>query len=171
MPVQDKRKHFDLPDALLRAFATNDRINCFLVENLDEKTWRAHPPGGEGRTIGAIVSHMHNARLMWMKMLGHRTNLPAGLKFRTATRAQALRALPQSSKAIMALMRESLEGSGRLRHFPPDVAGFFTYMISHDAHHRGQILMLLRQLGYRPPVNVRCGVWFWSKRNREAMQG
>src|SRR5262245_4107418 len=35
-------------ESLLHAFATNERINQFLLENLDEAAWRADPPGGRG---------------------------------------------------------------------------------------------------------------------------
>ena len=37
--------------------------------------------------------------------------------------------------------------------WPPGGA-MFAYMFSHEAHHRGQILMLARQSGYRIPRNV-----------------
>ena len=135
MRAATKAKPFDLPQALLDAFATNDRINRFLIENLDEAAWRAKPPGGRGRTIAAIVSHMHNDRLMWMKMTGHRNNLPSYLNRRTVTRPQAVKALVKSRDAILGLLRKALEGNGRLRSFPPGVVGFFAYMVAHDAHH------------------------------------
>src|SRR5215211_5649945 len=56
-----------LPEALLRAFDTNDRINQYLLESLSDAAWTAHPPGGKGRTIAAIAAHMHNVRVMWLK--------------------------------------------------------------------------------------------------------
>ena len=58
---------FDSAEALVRAWETNDRINAYLIENLDERAWRAEPPGGKGRTIAAIAAHMHNVRVMWLK--------------------------------------------------------------------------------------------------------
>src|SRR3972149_2655741 len=36
-------------------------------------------------------------------------------------------------------------------------------MLAHDAHHRGQIMMLARQLGYRLPGKVNYGIWHWGK--------
>ena len=39
----------------------------------------------------------------------------------------------------------------------------FAYMFSHEAHHRGQILMLAHQLGYRLPVEGAYGIWQWDK--------
>jgi len=38
----------------------------------------------------------------------------------------------------------------------------FAYMFSHEAHHRGQILMLAHQLGYRTHKAM-YGIWQWEK--------
>jgi len=49
---------FSLPEGLLTAFDTNDRINQYMIENLPAGAWSAEPPGGKGRTIAAIVAHI-----------------------------------------------------------------------------------------------------------------
>jgi uncharacterized damage-inducible protein DinB len=43
--------------------------------------------------------------------------------------------------------------------FRPDVAGFLGYLIAHDAHPRGQITMLARQLGHHLPQKAMFGMW------------
>jgi uncharacterized damage-inducible protein DinB len=37
------------------------------------------------------------------------------------------------------------------------------YMISHDAHHRGQVGMLAHQLGFPLPTKAVSGIWVWEK--------
>jgi uncharacterized damage-inducible protein DinB len=39
----------------------------------------------------------------------------------------------------------------------------FGYMFAHEAHHRGQIILLAHQLGYRLPVPAAYGIWHWNK--------
>ena len=39
----------------------------------------------------------------------------------------------------------------------------FTYMIVHDAHHRGQICMLAHQLGFPLPQQLTSEMWNWEK--------
>jgi uncharacterized damage-inducible protein DinB len=39
----------------------------------------------------------------------------------------------------------------------------FAYMISHAAHHRGQVCLLARQLGYPLPEKAAYGIWNWEK--------
>jgi hypothetical protein len=53
-----------LPLALLNALDTNHRISLYLIENVPAETWKAKLPDGKGRTIAAIVSNMHNVRVM-----------------------------------------------------------------------------------------------------------
>jgi uncharacterized damage-inducible protein DinB len=46
-----------------------------------------------------------------------------------------------------------------------------TYFVAHEAHHRGQIVMAARQLGYRLPPEVTAGLWQWRTRQRDAKAG
>jgi uncharacterized damage-inducible protein DinB len=50
------------------------------------------------------------------------------------------------------------------RNLPLDVAHVLTYFVAHEAHHRGQIVMLARQLGHRLPSDVCAGLWQWNRR-------
>ena len=45
----------------------------------------------------------------------------------------------------------------------PAGAAMFAYMISHEAHHRGQVCMLARQMGFRLPGKANYGLWNWEK--------
>ena len=152
-----------LPLALLNALDTNHRISLYLIENLPAEAWRAEPPGGKGRTVAAIVAHLHNVRVMWLKA-AKAEDIPDQLERATVTPAQAMRALESSRAALQNLCRQALQTDGRIRGFRPDVAGFVGYLIAHDAHHRGQIAMLARQLGYPLPQQAMFGMWEWGRR-------
>src|SRR5579871_2175188 len=152
-----------LPAALLNAFDTNNRINQYLIENLPKDAWTGKLSDGKGRTIAAIVAHMHNVRVMWLKAAKWQ-EIPEQLDRSTVTPAEALNALESSRQALSGLIRQALDGDGRVKNFRPDVAGFFAYLIAHDAHHRGQITMLARQLGHPLPQKAMFGMWEWGSR-------
>lgn len=154
-----------LPQTLLDAFDTNNRINRYLIENLPAEAWRAKPPDGKGRTIAAIVAHMHNVRIMWLKAT-KAADIPEQLDRGTVTAAQAIRALEKSCAALHSLCQRALETDGRIKGFRPDVAGFFGYLMAHDAHHRGQIAMLARQVGHPLPQKAVFGMWEWGSRGK-----
>jgi uncharacterized damage-inducible protein DinB len=153
---------FVLAEALLSAFDTNDRINQYLLENLPADAWRAEPPGKKGRDVAGVVSHMHNVRVMWLKATKGR--VPEQLDRFTVTPAQATKALDSRRAALREVLQASLEADGRIKGFRPDVAGFFAYLVAHDAHHRGQIAMLARQAGHPIPQKATFGMWEWGVR-------
>jgi len=153
----------NLSNALLNAFDTNNRINLYLIENLPAEAWNAKTPDGKGRTVAAIVAHMHNVRVMWLKAAKAK-EIPDQLDRATVTTKEASTALEQSRKALHGLTAHALETDGRIKNFRPDVAGFFGYLIAHDAHHRGQIAMLARQLGHPLPQKAMFGMWEWGSR-------
>ena len=154
---------FVIADALIGANATNNRVNLYLVQNLSDAAWRAEPPGKKGRNIASMVAHIHNVRLMWLKAAGV-TTLPAKLDPESVTKPQAMEALEESWKAIEDALRPSLNADGRFKGFKPDVVSFFAYLVAHDAHHRGQITMLARQLEHPVSQSVRFGMWEWGTR-------
>jgi uncharacterized damage-inducible protein DinB len=157
---------FSLPQALLTSFDTNDRINRYMIDNLPTEAWRAEPPEGKGRTIAAIVAHMHNVRVMWLKATAKGSKIPEQLDRTSVTPAQATKALEQSRAALRAVLQSALENDGRVKGFRPDVAGFLGYLIAHDAHHRGQISMLARQVGHPLPQKAMFGMWEWGSRGK-----
>jgi uncharacterized damage-inducible protein DinB len=48
------------------------------------------------------------------------------------------------------------------RNLSLDVGHVLTYFVAHEAHHRGQIVMVARQAGQRLPAEVTGGLWQWK---------
>jgi uncharacterized damage-inducible protein DinB len=49
------------------------------------------------------------------------------------------------------------------RNLPLDVGHVLTYFVAHEGHHRGQIVLVARQIGDRLPATVTAGLWQWTK--------
>jgi len=157
---------FSLPQSLVAAFETNDRITRYLIENLPKEAWTAKPPDGKGRTVAAMVAHIHNVRVMWLKATKSEF-VPEQLDRSSVTPAQATKALLQSRNALSKVLKAAVESDGRVKGFKPDVTGFVGYLIAHDAHHRGQISMVARQVGYPLPQKAMFGMWEWGSRGED----
>jgi uncharacterized damage-inducible protein DinB len=160
--------------ALIAAWRTNNRVTVFLIENLPRELWSREVPGAPRRTIRTIAAHIHNARCMWIKMIGARHGIvvPRTVDTRTVRQSELSRALRRSSEGIIELIRLGVARGGAVppaawQNFPTDLVHFLSYFVAHEAHHRGQLCMLARQLGYRLPAKVTAGLWQWKKRSRE----
>lgn len=170
----------DLATVLIEAYAINDAMNQHLLAHLDPRAWRAQPPGkpGNGRTIAAIFAHLHNCRLVWIKNSAPHLKCPARLDPDRCTIKQAAAAHAKSAKQCLTMLTEALTGGAKRRVTKfyrgswtrtwPAGGTMFAYMFAHEAHHRGQILMLAHQMGYRFPPNVWGRIWQWDRLWREA---
>ncbi|HSY12003.1 MAG TPA: DinB family protein [Verrucomicrobiae bacterium] len=165
----------DIPIVLLELYAINDAMNQLILSHLDPAAWRAEPPGPprHGRTIAAIFVHLHNNRLVWLKNSAPHLKCPAPLDPDRCTMKQAAAAHNKSAAQCLRMLTDALSDNPkrRVKKFsrgawsPTWPAGgtMFAYMFSHEAHHRGQILMLAHQMGYRLPVKAWAGIWWWDK--------
>ena len=166
------------PDtALLTAWRTNTRVTAYLVENIPDALWDVPIPGAPRKTVRMIAAHLHNVRCSWLKVLGreHGIAVPAQVDRRNVAPRALLSALERSSKGIEALLELGIAAGGQVppskayvwRNLPLDVPHVLTYFVAHEGHHRGQIVMLARQLGHRVPVEICNGLWDWRKRVQE----
>jgi len=162
--------HTQLGRSAAKIFAASDRMNQVLIEHLDPAAWRANPPG-KVRTIAAIFTHMHNVRCKWVRLTAPHLKVPPQLNRTHCTPQQARVGLAGSAARCAEMLAEALGGSGRIEKFHRDGWGqpwpvgpeMLCYMISHEAHHRGQICMLAHQMGFALPIKVMSGLWNWEK--------
>jgi len=108
-------------------------------------------------------------------MIGKGKTVKAPLRVdpRQANSNEVIKALEQSNQAMLKLLNTCISNGGKLPftsawlNFPNEVVHFLSYFISHESHHRGQIIMLIRQLNNQLPNEVTTGVWQWKKRLKE----
>src|ERR1044072_7128105 len=94
-------------EMLIDAWRTSHRVTVYLVENLPPELWAMNVPGSPRRTIRSVAAHFHNARCMWMKMIGarHGVAVPRAVDHRKVTPAQLVRTLERSSAGMIELIR------------------------------------------------------------------
>jgi uncharacterized damage-inducible protein DinB len=153
-----------LHEQILDSWRIGSRLNLYLLHAIPEEGLDDQPPT-KGRTVRKQLAHVHNVRLMWLQSAA--PELLEGLhKFEPEeepgreTLADALRA---SADAVEALLARGLE-TGRIKGFKPHPLAFLGYLIAHEGHHRGQILLALKANRHMVDRKVQYGLWEWGVR-------
>jgi uncharacterized damage-inducible protein DinB len=148
---------------IIDTWEINNRINLYLLDSIREE----HLPSlsaSKGRTVGEQFAHIHNVRLMWLKAA--MPDLLTGIEKiqnDSINKVDIAGQLSKSSKAISQLFEKSL-AEGRLKGFKPHPTAFLGYIIAHESHHRGQIVLSLKQSGHPVDKKILFGIWEWGTR-------
>ena len=152
----------DVEGELVEAFQKNGLVTEYVLDVIPWRFWRADPPGGRGRTIAAIAAHMQSVRRTFAR-LGGADPGPPSLDRLTVTQAQAKKAIRQSTKQLATMFESAFrERRARVKGMPRRAVDMLTYLIQHDAHHRGQICTLARDLGHEFSGSDVMRIWGWK---------
>ena len=157
-----KGRPLEVERELLEAFSQSGLVNEYLVSVLPDGLWRAAPPSGRGRSIAGIVAHMQSVRRTFARMGGARPGPPSLDRNRTRP-SQARRALRRSTTDLTRLFETAIAArQARVKGMPRRAVNMLAYLMQHDAHHRGQIFVLARDLGHEFRVEDTMCVWGWK---------
>jgi len=155
----------DLASQLIDTWNISNRINLYLLEAIPPSALN-DLSASKGRTVGEQVAHIHNVRLMWLKVSG--PNLMEGLekieKENATDKKLLARSLKGSGKTMETMLKLALENDGKIKGFKPHAAAFLGYIVAHESYHRGQIALSLKQSGHSLDKKIAYGMWEWGVR-------
>jgi uncharacterized damage-inducible protein DinB len=149
---------------LLESWQIHNRIHLYLLDAIDEGHYRDQA-ASKGRSVGDQFAHIHNVRLMWLKASApdlHATQTKIE-KEHSLTRASLQASLNASADAVQQLLAQAFV-SGKVKGFKPHPCAFLSYLIAHESHHRGQILLALKHSGHPIDQKTQFGLWEWGVR-------
>lgn len=148
---------------LIETWEISNRINLYLLDTIAEEHLTC-VASTKGRSVGEQWAHLHNVRLLWLK-----EGLPdlfeklQKVEKEHITKAILVENLTQSSQAIGELIKKGVE-VGKIKGFKPHPTAFMGYLIAHEAHHRSQIVLILKQNGHPVDKKTSFGLWEWGVR-------
>ncbi len=147
---------------LVETWKINDRIVLYLLDAIDEAHF-GDAQASKGRNVGEQFAHINNVRLMWLKaampeLMGRVVKIE---RTDAGNKALLRDALVRSGEAVAEMIAAS---GGRIKGFRPHATAFVTYLSSHEAHHRSQIVLALKQSRHALDKKTLFGIWEFGVR-------
>lgn len=152
----------ELIERVVAVWRRHDAILLGLLDAIPAAGLAARPAGSRGRDVARQFFHCTRVRLGWCHYhaTGERPKLERKDKGEPPTKTELRQALRDSGAKVEALLGSALQGKARVRMFGKDPVRWMGYLLSHESHHRGQILLALKQSGIRLPEKVVLqGLW------------
>ena len=153
-------------DEILEAWRTNHRINLFLIDRISAAGMRASLSKRGGRDVALQFAHMHNNRVWHLEKRAK--DLAEGLDTFpskvTPTKVSLRKAHDASTAAIEAFLADLMHGKPKRRGLKKGVPSTLAYFVAHESHHRGSILLTLKESGHGLDKAAAYGIWDWDRR-------
>ncbi len=154
-----------MKEQLLNAWRIHDRMNLLMIDNISDEGMQKTLSSRGGRTVYLQLVHVHNVRMGWLEIIAEDIFAKYKKLDKEASydRKVLKKALEDSSKGIEEFINKSWDTGGKVKSFKAGLIPFISYLISHESHHRGNILLTIKQSGIKLPDTLKWGLWEWAK--------
>ncbi|HEX2202584.1 MAG TPA: DinB family protein [Longimicrobium sp.] len=154
-----------LLDDLLEAWRTSHRITLFLLDHVSDAGLRCTLSKRGGRDVARQLAHLHNVRVEHLR--NRAKDLAEDLvSFETRDspgRERLREALAASGERMERYFAELLAGAPKRKGLKKGVISTLSYYVAHEAHHRGSILLTLKECGHPVEQAARYAIWDWDR--------
>ncbi|MBV8809153.1 MAG: hypothetical protein JO033_10810 [Acidobacteriaceae bacterium] len=154
-------------EGLVEAWRVNNRINLFLLDRITDAGMASTTSTRGGRNVARQFAHLHNNRVDFLMHHAPRDLSEGIVKFEgsySPTKEELKTALESSAESIARLIEHSMNQGGTIRAFRRGVFAAFGYLVAHDSHHRGSILLTLKLTGNKLDSDAQYLIWDWNNR-------
>lgn len=152
-------------EQLVEAWNTNNRISLYLLDRISEEGLELTYSKRGGGTPVKQFAHMHNIRYeklnKWHQPL---TDGLIKLSMNDKLEKELLKdALTASGERIAVFIQQCAEEDITYRALKKGLVSSISYLIAHESHHRGNLLLTLKLCGYELDRATLYAIWYWDK--------
>ncbi len=153
-----------LEQEILETWFVNHRTNLLLMDSLTEESLSFSTSKRGGGSVGYQLAHLYNIRFWKLEKMDK--SLAADLTTIKAEDPKSLAMLREahqvSAERMGSLLQNCME-SGKLKGFKRGIVTFLGSFLSHEAHHRGNIILTLKLCDFKLTDELKYGIWDWGK--------
>lgn len=154
-----------LEKQIIDTWFINHRTNLMLIGELTQEALDYTTSKRGGGTIGHQLAHIYNVRFWKLekfdkKLISDIATIAAEDK-KTIPMLKDCHTL--SANRVAEVLEDGLKQNATIKGFKRGVVPLLGYFISHEAHHRGNILLTLKTCGFKITDKLKYGIWEWNK--------
>lgn len=153
-------------DQILETWFINNRINLKLIDSVNREGLECTLSKKGGRNAGEQLAHLH-----WNRLYRLKQDAPEFMKGQSfiekdekITKQLLKKRLKESADAYAEWIKKQYgEKGGKAEGFKHGLVSMLGYFINHEAHHRGNILLTLKECGHPVSKENKYEMYNWNK--------
>jgi uncharacterized damage-inducible protein DinB len=152
-------------DEILEAWRINQRVNLRLLARISDAGLACTRSKRGGRTVARQFGHLQYVRVFQLRKRA-RALAEGAVVFESKeepAREELRVALEDSARRVEEWLRRVYAGESGARPLRKGLVPTLGYLIAHESHHRGNILLTLKECGHPLERASRDAIWDWNR--------
>lgn len=150
---------------IIETWQIHSRTMLHLIASIPEEAFSATLSKRGGRDISRQFAHLHSVRVTRLKAFARKEGekLTEFEKGASPDKQTIYDVFKNTGELMEKYLKSCIENGGEVSNFKRGVAPMVGYYISHEAHHRGNMLLTMKQTGHRLTDPLKFEIWEWNK--------